>query len=102
MHKLLKQIAVLSYSISLPLFFLSLGCDISVFNTLTLQNPKLFISHVTLDWLPYLAQYSMNVTGQLVDESTVWGRDALENASITMRRCLPDLCVSMGDILCPL
>lgn len=58
--------------------FLFWGCDISAFNTFTLQNPKLFISHVMLDWLPCLAQCSMNVTVQLVDEGTVWGRGALE------------------------
>lgn len=58
--------------------FLSWGCDISAFSTYTVQNPKLFISCVLLDWLPYLAQRSVNVTVQLVDESTMWGHSALE------------------------
>lgn len=53
--------------------FLSWGSDISAFNIFTLQKLKLFISRVMLEWLPCLAQCSMNATVQLADESTVWG-----------------------------
>lgn len=62
---------------SLSLTF-SQSCDISAFNTFTLQNLRLFKGYVMLDWLPCPAQYSMNVTVHLAAESITWGQNVLE------------------------
>ena len=83
--------------------FLSWVCDISAFNAFTLQNPKLFMSRVTPDSPPCLAQCGANVTVQLVDESTLWGRGAWEYVLRNEEGDISQicLCISTGGTLCP-